>query len=561
MFSALGLLSAENWTVLVYMAADNNLASYAKQDINSMESVAIPSGSNVIVQADFPEGATRYRIGQDNSPNITSHVIADLGEIDSGSAATLNSFIRWGFAAYPSQRKMLVIWSHGDSWYKQESPIPGSKWICPDDGSQHLMSIAEGDMQIAFAGTPKLDVLLFDACSMQGIEVLGEVYPYADYVIGSEELVPVYGFPYEAIIPLLGGDFEQLLIQIPELYRESYLPWGEINTGEDYWTTTCSTIKTASMPQFLADFKNFVWQYREFAPQIMQHRPNLYDMNTGEADVDVNQFLFCVANYDVSNPTAFLLWDLWQEMVIKSTYTTPHFEVISDGIGSAALWFPDIRYNFNNGWERYSQLEFAKTRWLSLINHALGEDTSLPACPVLITQNQVLSNLVLNCAARPDPDSLYYELVTSDDDGEHNQLSYPDPDAREFTISVSVVSAGSYKLYAIDQSGNRSLPLTGSFAYSEPACLSIVFPNPVKGTQLANLSWWADASCTGNVKLDIYNLRGQKVLSQDLGAVVPGQGDYLLSADSRFRRLAAGRYFISLQIGNVKLSNKISILY
>ena len=196
------VLNAESWTVLVYMAADNNLAEMGRLDINSMESVPQPEGLNLIVQADFPEGAKRFRIQQDNSEDISSPVLANLGIIDSANPEVLNSFINWGFNNFPSQRKMLIIWSHGDSWYKGNDP----KWICPDESSQNLISVAEGELTLALTDIPKLDVLLFDACSMQSIEVINEIGFCANYIIGSEDLVPQYGFPYEKIIPLLEGD-------------------------------------------------------------------------------------------------------------------------------------------------------------------------------------------------------------------------------------------------------------------------------------------------------------------------------------------------------------------
>jgi len=79
------VLNAESWTVLVYMAADNNLAEMGRLDINSMESVPQPEGLNLIVQADFPEGAKRFRIQQDNSEDISSPVLANLGIIDSAN--------------------------------------------------------------------------------------------------------------------------------------------------------------------------------------------------------------------------------------------------------------------------------------------------------------------------------------------------------------------------------------------------------------------------------------------------------------------------------------------
>ncbi|HNQ43698.1 MAG TPA: hypothetical protein PKI59_04680, partial [Candidatus Cloacimonadota bacterium] len=65
-------LGASSWTVLVYMAADNDLDSYALENINQMESVAQPNGLNLIVQVDLPvQGAKRYKIQPDNSATIT----------------------------------------------------------------------------------------------------------------------------------------------------------------------------------------------------------------------------------------------------------------------------------------------------------------------------------------------------------------------------------------------------------------------------------------------------------------------------------------------------------
>jgi len=308
-----------------------------------MESVPQPAGLNLIVQADFPQGAARYKIGQDNSTSITSPVLADLGYIDSGNPNTLNSFIKWGFNRYPAQRKMLVIWSHGNSWYKGNE----SKWICPDDGAQNLMSISNGDMQIAFAGAPQLDVLLFDACSMQSIEILTEVHPYAYYVIGSEELVPINGFPYETIIPLFEDSFSEILDQIPQLYVQSYLPGEGINPGNELWTTTCSAIETLQIPLFNTLYKEFVRKYRNLlASEIMVVRENCYEMNDGMADIDLKQFLELLSAN--GTPEVLLLKQLWNSMVYSYDATTP--DPLGLGIGTAALWFPDGWYNFNNGW-------------------------------------------------------------------------------------------------------------------------------------------------------------------------------------------------------------------
>ena len=543
-------LSAESWTVLLYMAADNNLAEMGRLDINSLESVAQPANLNLIVQADFPEGAKRYKIQQDNSEQITSPVLANLGTINSGDPNTLNSFIKWGFNRYPAQRKMLIIWSHGDSWYKDNS----GKWICPDDNAQDLISVSGGELVLALSGIPHLDILLFDACSMQCIEVINEIHSFADYIIGSEDLVPQYGFPYEDIIPLFNGDFDELLAQIPELYVSSYLPGQGINPGGALWSVTCSVVKTELVPQFVQQIKNFAISQRFLAPKYFTVRNSCYSMNTGLADVDIRDFLEKAQTIWTSGTQNLL--SLWNSIVISSCFTNPEE---TGNIGTAAIWFPDSRFNFENGWRQYHKLNFSRSRWLSFVNSAIGNDTFPPETPILISQNLIYNTLQISLQANPDPDSLYYEITNAG--GEHFQYFYTSPDNAVFTIMLQISQAGTYQIRAIDQSGNKSQPLIGNYTYSNPQASIIINPNPVSGTSLAVLRWWASEELAGKIQLEIYNLKGQKVINRYLGEVIAGEGNFLLSAEPKFRALPSGVYILRLHLGNRKFTKKLTILY
>ena len=543
-------LSAESWTVLLYMAADNNLAEMGRLDINSLESVAQPANLNLIVQADFPEGAKRYKIQQDNSEQITSPVLANLGTINSGDPNTLNSFIKWGFNRYPAQRKMLIIWSHGDSWYKDNS----GKWICPDDNAQDLISVSGGELVLALSGIPHLDILLFDACSMQCIEVINEIHSFADYIIGSEDLVPQYGFPYEDIIPLFDGDFDELLAQIPELYVSSYLPGQGINPGGALWSVTCSVVKTELVPQFVQQIKNFAISQRFLAPKYFTVRNSCYSMNTGLADIDIRDFLEKAQTIWTSGTQNLL--SLWTSIVISSCFTNPEE---TGNIGTAAIWFPDSRFNFENGWRQYHKLNFSRSRWLSFVNSAIGNDTFPPETPILISQNLIYNTLQISLQANPDPDSLYYEITNAG--GEHFQYFYTSPDNAVFTIMLQISQAGTYQIRAIDQSGNKSQPLIGNYTYSNPQASIIINPNPVSGTSLAVLRWWASEELAGKIQLEIYNLKGQKVINRYLGEVITGEGNFLLSAEPKFRALPSGVYILRLHLGNRKFTKKLTILY
>ena len=48
-------LFATDWTVLVYMAADNNLSSFAVEDIIQMESAVQAENLKLVVQVDLPQ--------------------------------------------------------------------------------------------------------------------------------------------------------------------------------------------------------------------------------------------------------------------------------------------------------------------------------------------------------------------------------------------------------------------------------------------------------------------------------------------------------------------------
>ena len=124
---------AKDWTVLVYLAADNDLAPFGLIDINEMEQIGSTDAVDVVVQFDGSEehspeakGSCRYHIEKDNDMNtITSPVVEDLGEVDMGSQNTLVEFLNWGMTKYPSEKYFLIIWNHGNGWYQnlEESSI------------------------------------------------------------------------------------------------------------------------------------------------------------------------------------------------------------------------------------------------------------------------------------------------------------------------------------------------------------------------------------------------------------------------------------------------------
>lgn len=504
------LYAADSWTVLVYMAADNTLSYQALENLQTMEEAIQPSKLNLIVQLDRPGvGGRRYKVRHHPNPGIGSFLLEELGEIDSGDKDTLSEFMLWGFGMYPAKRRMLIIWSHADSWYK--SP----KYIAPDNSSQSVIGVANGDLKSALQNGGKLDVLLFDACSMQGVEVLYELKDCADIIIGSSDTVPVVGFPYAEMIPLMQGKPLVFASEIPQLFTDYYAPGSVNNPFSEQMLTTCSAVKTDGLEALWQGFKLLAEELRDSAAEVFELQEQLYRYNTALADIDLRQFLCILIENRISLLRAQELLTLLDEITIAQSSSFPFSQ---ENDASIALWFPHRRSTFENAIYSYMHLGFAKTGWASFINLALGDDDVPPLKPKILRENQRFGKMHLLVQAPIDCDRLSYILYHGDEIYEYHPPMY----AQSFEISFPIDSDGVYSLQARDLSGNLSEKVLGEYQYIQPKTAAAVYPNPVSDLSLAHVTWfWEETD--GLTTVSVYNLKGQKVgeISKEFSAQNP----------------------------------------
>jgi len=242
------------WTVMIYLDADNNLEMFGIDDINEMEMVGSTSEVNVVVQVDrIPysvlasnnEGyaddisnsnwttTRRYYITQDFNPiQINSILIDDLGELNMGDSQTLVDFTDWAVTNYPAKKYLLVIWNHGGGI---RSPAYTTKDIAWDDtsgGDRITMPELEYALSAISAQMgKKVDIVGMDACLMAMTEVAYQIKDYADIMVASEENEPGDGWPYDSILAQLAANptisSTQLAIDIVDKYIDSY-PFNEV---------------------------------------------------------------------------------------------------------------------------------------------------------------------------------------------------------------------------------------------------------------------------------------------------------------------------------------------
>jgi hypothetical protein len=208
------------WTVMVYLAGDNDLEEYALGDMNEMEVVGSTAEVNVVVQLDRSRtystadgnwsGSRRYLVEQDSDQRaIGSPVIEDLGAVDSGRPETIVAFATWAAANFPAERYALVLWDHGWGWYLRGDG--GTKGIAEDQSSGNDISVAGGELEEALDGVTgavgrPLDLLGMDACLMATWEVQYVSAPWAGIFVGSQASEGMDGWAYDTTLADLVAD-------------------------------------------------------------------------------------------------------------------------------------------------------------------------------------------------------------------------------------------------------------------------------------------------------------------------------------------------------------------
>src|SRR5947199_2072222 len=88
-------MSRRPWTVLVYMAADNSLAEFARANLEQMARAGINREIHVVAQADLPRVKTKRYYFSGGSRSLKEQAIDSFNNIAAGSPAQLEKFLTW----------------------------------------------------------------------------------------------------------------------------------------------------------------------------------------------------------------------------------------------------------------------------------------------------------------------------------------------------------------------------------------------------------------------------------------------------------------------------------
>lgn len=291
--------------VLVYMAGDNSLGGYVRDNLDAMTRgmASAPSGSRTIAYVDTP-GENPRLVEVTASGTKTLHTWPSPH--NSASVATVREVVSLVRTLAPADRYGLVLWSHGLAWMpswatgyltrskarmaeswpqtKHEEMLPASfASATPPDSVPVSVTItgpASADRPIPTASVPTswpatkwfgqdtgespagyldteqlseaipsgvFDWILFDACFMASAETLYALRDKADRIVCSPAEVIADGFPYGEIMA-------ELLRPEPDLRAvcESYYLHYAQHAQSSYRSATVSLVETSQLEALAA---------------------------------------------------------------------------------------------------------------------------------------------------------------------------------------------------------------------------------------------------------------------------------------------------------------------
>ncbi len=257
----------KKWTVMVYIAADNDLRGFAARNIKQMAAVGSNERVNILVHLDIKitgnKKITRRYYIESGRINHMNDNDPSTARMDSGNPETLISFVDWSVRNYPAEKYCLILWNHGtgpidpgqgkivnpsnlftlnpvtNKWELDRS-VGFLEYVCnsntknrgiawDDTTGNYLtnqtMEHALKTIKETILSGQKLALIGFDACLMSTIEIANIVKNYAHYCVASQEVEMGTGWKYNDVLaPFLTQDMdeESFAAHIVRAYEKTY---------------------------------------------------------------------------------------------------------------------------------------------------------------------------------------------------------------------------------------------------------------------------------------------------------------------------------------------------
>ena len=356
------------------MSADNNLDESAQEDLERLQKGSLYSDMDIVVQLDRWEFV-------DSQESIRYHIkdgeikeIKRLGETNSGDPTVLKNFIEESAKAYPSEKLIVVIWSHGTgvddfdiySAKRERYFVPTEKIeeiaISFDDSAKDFLDNIE--LQKALDVDVPIDILGFDACLMGMFEVAYQLRNQANFIVGSQFVEPASGWDYPRVLEDLSieKDSKSMAEELVKFYAD-YYEYESFDVTQSAYNLEVIEDVAKSLDMFAKLLLENLEDRKDLKYTILSSQ--LFNKNEYVDMVDFVKNIQGRLKIESLEPYAKKLLDALDKFIVAN-HNMGYSMRDANGV---SLYFPSQKRPFKETFEMYEKLDFSKDypHWISLI--------------------------------------------------------------------------------------------------------------------------------------------------------------------------------------------------
>lgn len=202
----------KEWTIMVYLAGDNNLTEDMVNSLQGLCKIMQKRGASdrINVLAAYDSGYptvenTYYEFKYKPSPgNLDSYAVARPGPTPTprnpNDVLYIKGFVEWATKRCPAKKYAMIMSGHSDAILDQTTfrdENPTSKL------SLRFLSLLLRQSAAENLRRKRFDIIGFDSCLMGMLEVGCQLTGITDYLVASQGLAPTAGWAYDEVLKTL----------------------------------------------------------------------------------------------------------------------------------------------------------------------------------------------------------------------------------------------------------------------------------------------------------------------------------------------------------------------
>ena len=245
-------------TIMIYFSAENNLSSYASEDINEIivGSRSLAADCNLIVFVDL-KSTKPYIMSVTNGE---TKVLKTYGsDFYASSPDNMLEILQYMVSQCPAREYATIFWGHGTGSIITNDTVANTSASLKAYGADTGSDTSSGSekwintttLARVMSQLPHQQFIMFDACCMQTVETAYELRNTTDYLIAPLCETPSFGGNYATLVPILGHtDIASLPREIIDDYTGSNNEWSSV---AKYFSNVCiSAVKTSQLDALAA---------------------------------------------------------------------------------------------------------------------------------------------------------------------------------------------------------------------------------------------------------------------------------------------------------------------